>query len=288
MQHALALNSTTSTIHNTKPNSASNLLTSAELEALDARIAANADKWLLDNAPKLKEKARIDRAPKRATGRKPKSIDNPFFGFIGCTTYWGRYPVFALDTIEGVARFDWHDRPIGVGGKSMPLSVRDLAVILESLAIVTTEAVMDILQLGDRHATRYVKAIELIIPWMMSERPRLLYREMEGIESEPKPCAWEDQDELIVPSAEELAQLHYDLRTLTQFKSAEEYEADEAIGFAPTSNVVAITARQQHPKKCEVLSLLAKQIPIKAIERETSVSPKTIRKWRDEAFVLAA
>lgn len=288
MQHALVLNLTARTPTSTIPLHSSRLLSPSELEALDARIASNADKWLVDNAPKLKEKAKIDREPKRATGRKPKSIDNPFFGFIGCTTDWGRYPAFALDTIEGIAQLDWHDRAIGVGGKSMPLSVRNLVVILESLPVVTNVAVEDLLQLGDRHARRYVKAIELIIPWMMSERPRSLYREMEGIESEPKPCAWEDQDELVMPSAEALAQLHYDLRTLTQHKSAEEYEAEEAIGCATTGNIVAITTRQQHPKKCEVLLLLAKETPIKAIGRETSVPPKTIRKWRDEAFALAA
>lgn len=288
MQHSLALNLNTSTTSSTAPIHSSGLLSPAELEELDARIASNADKWLVDNAPKLKERAKIDREPKRATGRKPKSIDNPFFGFVGCTTDWGRYPAFALDTIEGIARLDWHDRVIGVGGKSMPLSVRNLVVILESLPVVTNEAVEDLLQLGDRHARRYLKAIELIIPWMMSERPRSLYREMEGIESEPKPCTWDDQEDLAKPSVEELAKLHYDLRTLTQYKSAEEYDAEEEMGSVSAGNVIAIKARQQHPKKHEVLSLLAKKTPVKAIERETNVPPKTIRKWRDEVFALAA
>ncbi|WP_095052149.1 hypothetical protein [Pseudomonas sp. Irchel s3b2] len=288
MQHALTLNLTSSTADTISLARSPRLLSPAELDALDARIASNADNWLADNAPKPNTKAKTDLEPKRATGRKPKSINNPFFGFIGCTTYWGRYPAFASDVIEGVARLDWHDRPVGVGGKSMPLSVRDLTVILESLPDVTTESVMELLRLGARHARRYVKAIELIMPWMMVSRPRSLCREMEGIDSDPTPCAWKDQDALLKPSAEELAKLHYDLRTLTQYKSAEEYETEEAIGSAFTGDVVAKTSRQQHSKKYEVLSLLAKGTPIKAIERETRVQPKTIRKWRNEVFALAA
>jgi hypothetical protein len=288
MQHALALNLTTSTASNINASSFSRLLSPAELEALDARVASNADKWLVDNAPKTNAKVEMDLAPKNSTGRKPKSIDNPFFGFIGCTTYWGRYPAFASDAMEGVARLDWHDRPVGVGGKSMPLSVRNLAVILESLPDVTTESVMELLRLGARHARRYVKAIELIMPWIMVCRPQSLCREMEGIESDPKPCAWEDQGALLKPNADELDKLHYDLRTLTQYKSAEEYEAEEVFGSVPMGNVVAITSRLQHPKKYEVLSLLAKGTSIKGIERETHVPPKTIRKWRDEVFALAA
>ncbi|MHC8305417.1 hypothetical protein [Pseudomonas sp. PB3P13] len=172
----------------------SNLLSRSELVALDARIGANASKWLEDNAPAAR--ARIAQKTKGTRGRKAKVIRNPFLGYIGCFTYWGRYPVFALDIIEGVARLDWHDRPVESGGKSMPLSVRNIAVILEHLPIVTNEAVEDLLQLGERHSRRYVKAIELITPRMKECRPRSLYNEMEGIEPEQPPCDWRDQDEL--------------------------------------------------------------------------------------------
>lgn len=262
-------------------NTQHKLITPAELEAMNARMSANADKWLADNAPRLKAKTKTEQAPKSATGRPPNIIDNPFYSFIGCTTHWGRYPVFALDIIEGVARLDWHGRDVDVGGKSMPLSVRDLAVILESLPVVTTEAVMDLLDLADRHARRYVKAIELILPRMMDSRPRSLVNQMEGIESVPRPCQWEDLDSLNTPSSEELAKLHHDLRTFTEYATAQEYEAE--LPGTDVINVAAFPVRSQHPKKMEVMVMLAQGVSQSEIERLTGVQRKTVRMWRDVA-----
>lgn len=288
MQHAFALKLITDTTNNSEPPPAPELLSPAELEALNARFAANADKWLIENAPAPKTVSQ--RNPKSASGRKPKVVENPFYMYIGCTTDWGRYSVFALDIIEGVARLDWHGRAIGVGGKSMPLSVRDLTVILENLPVITTETVTDLLPLEERHASRYVKAMELIIPRMMECRPKTLRNEMEGIEPEPKPCEWEDFDALPAPSAEELAKLHYDLRTLTQFKSAEEYEQDheDELAEAPITNVIAFPVRMQHPKRHEVMGMLAQGLSQSEIERLTGVPRKTIRRWRAETLALAA
>ncbi|EPJ9684118.1 response regulator transcription factor [Pseudomonas aeruginosa] len=267
----------------TESHPSTKLLSPAELEALNVRISANADKWLADNAPKTKSKT--ERKPKSNRGKKPKIIDNPFYGFIGCTTDWGRYPVFAENIIEGVARLDWHDRPIGVGGKSTPLSVRNLVVILESLPVVTNETVEDLLQLGERHARRYVKAIELIVPWMMKIRPQSLINEMDGIEPEPKACKWNDCDDACAPNIEELAKLHHDLRTLTEYKTAEEYETAYPI-HPINANVVTLPTHHQHqrqnPKRQDVVRMLAQGMAVKAIERETGVSAKTIRKWRHE------
>lgn len=148
----------------------------------------------------------------RNRGRPPKSIANPFFSYIGSTTRYGRYPVFALDIVEGVARLDWHDRPSGSGGKSMPLSVRNIATLLVGLEKVTAESVGDVLQIAERHARRYVKAVELIIPYMMSARPKSLIHEMADT-YEAGNHDWEDIDELTQPSASVLAKLHHDLRT---------------------------------------------------------------------------
>lgn len=254
-------------------------LTQSELIELDARIAANANKWLEDNAPLTMSK--IPQRTKSTCGRHAKMIQNPFFGFIGAYTYWERYPVFAQDIIEGVARLDWNDRPIGEGGKSMPLSVHNLAVILESFPIVTTEAVQELLQLRDRHARRYVKAIELIIPRMVKSRPRSLFNEMEGIEPEQKACEWEDGKEPNTPTPEELAKLHHDLRTLTQYKTIEEYEA-ELEYRTPAPPMTALPRRQQHPKKDQVMQMLADGVKPIFINRETGVCPKTIRKWRED------
>lgn len=254
-------------------------LSTEQLEELNSRISDNADKWLKENFPQARPTA--PRQPKTSRGRKPKIIRNPFFGFIGCVSFWGRYPVFAESVMEGAARLDWHDRPIGKGGKSMPLSVRNIAVILESLPVISNEAVEDLLQLGERHARRYFKAMQLIIPEMMESRPRSLINEMDGIEPEPKACEWEDRDNACAPSAEELDKLHRDLRTLTEYKTTEEYEA-EFYTSTTQSNSVNSSARQQHPMKAQVLQMLLDGATCKAVERETSVSAKTIRKWRNE------
>jgi len=279
MSHPHVSNSPTTT----ESPTSTNLLSQAELEALNARISANADKWLADNAPKTK--SRTGRKPKSNRGAKPKVIENPFYGFIGCTTYWERYPAFAMDIIEGIARLDWHDRPTGIGGKSMPLSVRNLVVILESVPAITNEAVEDLLQLGERHARRYFKAIELIVPWMMKSRPQSLVNEMDGIEPEPKACEWDDCGDACAPSVEELAKLHHDLRTLTAYKTAEEYEVEYPI-HPINANVVTLPTHHQHqrqnPKRQDVVRMLAQGMAVKAIERATGVSAKTIRKWRDE------
>lgn len=282
MLHSLVSNSPTSTTTR-KAYPSTGLLSQAELEALNARISANADKWLADNAPKTRSKT--ERKLKSSRGAKPKMLENPFYGFIGCTTYWGRYPVFAQDIIEGIVRLDWHNRPIGKGGKSMPLSVRHIAVILESLPVVSNETIEDFLQLGERHARRYFKAMQLIIPAMMENRPRSLINEMDGIEPEPKASEWDDCDDVCAPSAEELAKLHHDLRTLTEYKTAEEYEAEYPAN-PTTAAVVCLTSRhqhqRQHPKRQDVMRMLAQGMAVKAIERDIGVSAKTIRKWRDE------
>jgi hypothetical protein len=259
------------------------LLTVAELSALDIRLAANAERWLEKNLPITKSKS--TRKPKTNRGPKPKVLQNPFFGFIGRTTVWGRYPVFALDVMEGVIRLEWHNRVEGVGGKSTPLALSRIILILESLPLVSNEKVEDLLQLGERHARRYFKAIEIILPAMMAARPKSLIEEMELTEPDPKPCEWEDRFEACQPSAEALEKLHYDLRTLTQYKSAEEYDAEMDEGFF-TSKLTPLATRQHHPKKAQVTKMLADGLGIKLIERQTGVAAKTIRKWRDE--ILAA
>lgn len=277
MMYPLTSNSSSTT--ESRPSS--NLLTPAELEALNARFSTNADQWLADKAATTKSK--IKRKLKGNRGRKPKLIVNPFYGFIGPQTYWAPYPEFAMDIIEGVARLDWY----GEREQQLPLSVAKINYILGTLPVITNEAVEDFLQLGERQARRYVKAVELIIPWMMKSRPQLLISEMDGIDFEPKACEWEDCDDVRRPSPEELAKLHQDLPTLTEFRTADEYEADYPpqpgkAAIAPFPNRHAPQQRQQHPKKREVLEMLAQGQGVNSIERETGVSPKTIRRWREE------
>ncbi|WP_323828271.1 helix-turn-helix domain-containing protein [Pseudomonas sichuanensis] len=257
------------------------MLTATQLDELNARISANADHWLANNAPRTHINfSKNDTQPLKSNrGVKPKMVANPLYGFIGCTTHWGRYPEFAIDIIEGIARLDWHDRAIEVGGKSMPLSVRNLVLILESLPIITNEAVERLLQLQERHARRYVKAVELIVPWIMKNRPRSLRVEMGDVAIDNI-----EIDRTGAPSANELAKLHYDLRTFTKYNTAEEYEAD----YPPDTPVATFPQQQVHPKKSHVLDLLATGMKIAAVHRETGVSRVTINKWRSESHLQLA
>lgn len=257
----------------------SNLLSASELSDVDVRCRDGADQWLKENFPAPKT-PREPRQLKEASGRKSEVIDNPFYGFIGFQTDRGRYPSFASDIIEGIARLDWHDREINVGGKSMPLSVRSIALMLEQLPIITNELIQDLLELQERHARRYVVAMRMIIPRMMKCRPTRLHNEMDGIYPEIK--SWEWEDDGYTPTPEELAKLHYDLRTLTEFKTAEQYELDEQSDAVVRSNIIQFPQRKAHPKRQEVSDLLAQGVAVKAIERATGVTAKTIRSWRDQ------
>lgn len=150
---------------------------------------------------------------KRGRGRPTKNIANPFEGFIGPTTDYGQYPYFASDIIEGIARLDWHDRPIGKGGSSKPLSVKHLFGILAQLPEVTAASVGNFLGIGIRQAQRYVKAIELAMPYLLKSRPRCLASEMDnGFIPPMRPNNWTDM--LAMPCPEQLAKLHHDLREL--------------------------------------------------------------------------
>ena len=272
----------------TVSDSVHGMLSPVELEAMSARMEANADEWL---ARKIKPP--VVKAPKaaKAVRRPPKVVANPFAGYLMSLDDFGRsYPLFAMDIIEGIARLDWHDRPIGVGGISKPLSVKRIINILEWLPEITNDAVEDFLGLQKRHARRYVKAAELAIPRMMRCRPESLRCEMDGVDPDPGPCVWVDLDDVSKPSSAELAQLHHDLRTLTQFKTAEEYERDDVAKFssAPSHDVIVLPVRKQHPKREEVMNLLGQEVPKLQIERITGVQRKTITKWQQEELSLAA
>jgi hypothetical protein len=259
------------------------LLSPSELEAMSARMGANADNWL---AARLKP----DRQTVVKLIRRPaKTIVNPFAGYLMQLDDFNRpYPLFAMDIIEGIARLDWHGRGNGVGGISKPLSVRRIISILEWLPEITNEAVERFLSLGERHASRYVKAVELAIPRMINSRPDSLRWEMEGVLPPPPngSSEWEDLDGLRKPSAEELAQLHHDMRTFTEYATAEEYEAE-------TDNMVVHTTatfkvKKGHPKRVEVMELLGQGLSQVAIERTTGVPRKTIRRWQAETLTKAA
>lgn len=193
------------------------MLTPGELTKLDKLIGSQADHLIAGRAERSRTAPRktvVKIAPNTSNrGRPSKIIGNPFEGFIGPSTDYGQYPYFASDIIEGIARLDWHDRAIGEGGSSKPLSVKRLFGILTQLPEVTAASVGSFLSIGTRQAQRYVKAIELAMPFLMKSRPRCLASEMDHGEIPPmRPNNW--ADELETPSPEALAKLHYGLRHL--------------------------------------------------------------------------
>lgn len=159
------------------------MLTPAELAALSQRLAANADRLIASRSPKNHSTAKQQpklKTPDERRGRPPKRVQNPFAGHVGPTTEYGRYPAFALDIIEGIARLDWHDRKEGSLEASKPLSVRTLMELLASVDEVTTATVMELRGVNLRQAQRYVKAMELAMPRLLASRPSRLIAAMES------------------------------------------------------------------------------------------------------------
>lgn len=275
MSYPLASNSPTSN----KLNTLSELLSSAGLEALNARISANTDALI---ASKMKE-SNFNREPKGASGPKPKVVGNPFVGNMWSVNDNGgqAYPKFAMEIIGGVCRLDWHDRPIGVGGISKPLSVKKLINILEWLPEITNEKVEDFLSLKERHARRYMKAVKLIIPRMMKCRPAHLSMVMDDVPASLEPSVVNVMDDVRMPTAEEMAKLHHDMRTFAEY-AAEEYEKESSVELTGkrTDNVVMFPTRKQHPKKAEALILIEQGLSLRAISRELGISVNTVRSWQ--------
>ncbi|NWC38634.1 helix-turn-helix domain-containing protein [Pseudomonas tolaasii] len=219
-KHALRL------IPNSSRNIYAPLLTPEELAILDARIGANADALIAayeKNRPVIKVAAGGAGEGKR--GRPIKKFFNPFFRYLGPQSDYGRYPEFALNALTSIARMDWYGERKASAGKYMPLSVRKIMEVLERVETVTAWNVQDCLRLGKRQSQRYVKAVEMVIPLMMEARPKALIESMAGVERAWGEGVhhWSDVDDLAKPSAEELAKLHHDLRTL----SDDEWEGEQ-------------------------------------------------------------
>lgn len=162
------------------------MLTASQLAELSQRIGANADQLIQKRNQKTRNKTTSTtpgRTPSERRGRPAARIANPFVSMFGPATAWGRYPELAMDIVEGIARLDWHDRQEGSAEASRPLSVRVLMRLLDSVEEITVATVADSTGLGQRHARRYVKALQLIVPRLLAARPHRLLTEMETPEA---------------------------------------------------------------------------------------------------------
>lgn len=263
------------------------LLTQDQLDEINLEMSAKADAWLTRNLKQPKSSEQ-DTKPKSNRGAKPRIMLNPFYTYVGTTTGWSRYPAFAMDIIEGVARLDWYDQR----HRNIPLSVYKLCVILESLPVITKEAIQDLFHYKDKQAQRYYNAIELIVPRMMDARPTKLIELMSDIEVSPlKESEWDDIDDVCKPTPEELAKLHHDLRTFTEYGTEACYNAywgfDKNEQYARRNYTIEDAQKHSqelrvNPKKGAVLSLLNGGLNVSEVQRQTGVSRPTITKWRDE------
>lgn len=210
------------------PPLSSELLNPSQLAAFSARIGEIADQIIqqrLDsrgksNTPTAPTPSTTS-PPKTRRGRPPKRIPNPFFGFLGPSAGYNRYPFFAQDIVEGIARFNWQDRKEDdeKGGSSKPLSVRSMMVILERLEELTTIGVAEVIGTKARQAQRYVRALAFAIPFLMRSRPKRLIYEMDLPGDELANAAyieelrqkWGHPEEFSPPPPEDLTRLRKDL-----------------------------------------------------------------------------
>lgn len=158
------------------------MFTPFQLAAISMEIAANADRLIAAHQNKRRSPARPARKenPNERRGRPTKKIINPFAGHIGPATEYERYPDFIMDVVQGIARLDWHNRKENSTDTSKPLSVRLLVDLLAFVDEISTSKVIGYSGLGLRHAQRYVKAIELMMPHLLASRPERLIEVMDS------------------------------------------------------------------------------------------------------------
>lgn len=140
------------------------MLTQQELQALEQRIARNADK-LVSSAKKV-----VRKESKETRGRKPKQLHNkllPVFQDLRLELFeedGNSWPLWIDDVFAGVSRLDWY-RP---SERSVPLSTGSLKTIFESLEYIDSPSIADILSIGERQARRYMQASALCYKYLLT------------------------------------------------------------------------------------------------------------------------
>lgn len=150
------------------------MLTQQELQALEQRIARNADK-LVSSAKKV-----VRKESKETRGRKPKQLHNkllPVFQDLRLELFeddGNTWPLWIDDVFAGVSRLDWYRH----SDRSVPLSTGSLKTIFESLEYVDSASITNILSVGERQARRYMQASILCYKYLLAgySDPDILYR----------------------------------------------------------------------------------------------------------------
>lgn len=140
------------------------MLTKQELQALEQRIAQNADK-LVNSAKKV-----VRKELKETRGRKPKQIHNkllPVFQDLRLELFeddGNTWPLWIDDVFAGVSRLDWYRQ----SERSVPLSTGSLKTIFESLEYIDSISIADLLNIGERQARRYMQASTLCHKYLLT------------------------------------------------------------------------------------------------------------------------
>lgn len=140
------------------------MLTIQELQALEQRIARNADK-LVSSAKKV-----VRKESKETRGRKPKQLHNkllPVFQDLRLELFeddGNTWPLWIDDVFAGVSRLDWYRQ----SGRSVPLSTGSLKTIFESLEYIDSNSITDLLSIGERQARRYMQASTLCYIYLLT------------------------------------------------------------------------------------------------------------------------
>lgn len=150
------------------------MLTQQELQALEQRIARNADK-LVSSAKKV-----VRKESKETRGRKPKQLHNkllPVFQDLRLELFeddGNTWPLWIDDVFAGVSRLDWYRQ----SERSVPLSTGSLKTIFESLEYIDSTSIANILSVGERQARRYMQASTLCYKYLFAGYNNLdiLYR----------------------------------------------------------------------------------------------------------------
>ena len=142
------------------------MLTQQELQAVEQRIAHNADK-LVSSAKKV-----VRKESKETRGRKSKQLDNkllPVFQDLRLELFefeedGNTWPLWIDDVFAGVSRLDWYRQ----SERSVPLSTKSLKSIFESLEYIDSASVADLLNIGERQARRYMQAATLCHKYLLT------------------------------------------------------------------------------------------------------------------------
>lgn len=141
------------------------MLTQQELQALEQRIARNADK-LVSSAKKV-----VRKESKETRGRKPKQLHNkllPAFQDLRLELFefeedGNTWPLWIDDVFAGISRLDWYRQ----SERSVPLSTGSLKTIFESLEYIDSIAITNLLSIGERQARRYMQASTLCYKYLL-------------------------------------------------------------------------------------------------------------------------